>query len=71
MTKLQQDAVTQRRRLKRGSCPVHGIRLCQSGYEYGAATGDDWEYEVYCPRRDCDFTYTIQAGSEMDKLLRE
>lgn len=50
MTRADQRPATRQARLARGACPTHGVLLTQT-------RGDT----VGCPRKDCNYTRTIDA----------
>ena len=68
-----QTQKTQKARLDKGGCKVHGIYLQPTGYTdppQGSLKRVRY-YEVKCPRKDCDFTTWIRMGGLCDCALRK
>lgn len=57
MTLPAQDDLSKQRRLNKGCCPVHGLRLVPGEVLVDATVFD-------CPRTDCEFTIVPKHGTK-------
>ena len=64
----KQDELSRRRRLNRGACPTHGIRLAVEAYLF-SEQDEPYAAKVGCPRRDCSFARVVDFGSKIAEVL--
>lgn len=69
MTLPQQDDLSRQRRLNKGCCPVHGLRLVPGEQLSSVQLQERWVWD--CPKESCDFSIVPRRGSKCHAALYE